>query len=163
MVWSSPVQGQSRTQLRDITLSARYGQYQRWLTTVRCQKYLADSTYRIIIIIIIIYYDDDDDGDDVFNKPLREFFILCFYVVPFSTTTAPPTEKTTKTTSTEKISSTGNEITEGKLGRSASQRREGSKNRIKKHFSENTLCLALLSGLFTAPLLKIRLLCFFSF
>ena len=26
-------------QLRDITLSARYGQYQEWLTTVRFQKY----------------------------------------------------------------------------------------------------------------------------
>ena len=85
MAWSSPVQGQSRTQLRDIILSARYGLHQRWLTTVRCQKYLAGSTYRIIIsiiiiiiIIIIIYYDDDDDGDDVFNKPLREFLYFVF-------------------------------------------------------------------------------------
>ena len=81
MVWSSPVQGQSRTQLRDIILSARYGLHQRWLTTVRCQKYLAGSTYRIIIIIIIIiiiYYDDDDDGDDEFNKPLREFLYFVF-------------------------------------------------------------------------------------
>ena len=32
------------TQLRDITLSARYGQLQGCLTTVRFQKYLADST-----------------------------------------------------------------------------------------------------------------------
>ena len=55
-----------------------------------------------------------------------QFFILCFYVVPSSTTTAPPMEKTTKTTSTEKISSTGNEIPEGKPERSASQRRKGS-------------------------------------
>ena len=52
---------------------------------MRCQKYLAGSTYRIIIsiiiiiiIIIIIYDDDDDDGDDVFNKPLREFLYFVF-------------------------------------------------------------------------------------
>ena len=31
-------------QLEDIALSARYGQYQGWLTIVRFQKYLVDST-----------------------------------------------------------------------------------------------------------------------
>ena len=92
------------------------------------------------------------------------FFILCFYVVPSSTTTAPPTEQTTKTTSSEKISSTGNEKPEGKLGRSASQRRKGNQKTGLKNTSVKILfSLALLSGLFTAPLLKIRLLCFFSF
>ena len=134
--------------------------------TVRFQKYQADSTYRIIIIIIIIIiiqYGDDDD-DDAFNKPLRELFILCFYVVPSSTTTAPPTEQTTKTTSSEKISSTGNEKPEGKQGRSASQRRKGNQKTGLKNTSVKILfSLALLSGLFTAPLLKIRSLCFFSF
>ena len=110
------------------------------------------------------YYDDDDDDDDVFNKPLREFFILCFYVVPSSTTTAPPTEQTTKTTSSEKTSSNGNEKAEGKLGRSASQRRKGNQKIGLKNTSVQIIfSLALLSGLFTAPLLKIRLLCFFSF
>ena len=109
------------------------------------------------------YYGDDDD-DDVFNKPLMEFFIRCFYVVPSSTTTAPPTEQTTKTTSSEKISSTGNETPEGKLGRSASQRRKGNQKTGLKNTSVKILfSLALLSGLFTAPLLKTRLLCFFSF
>ena len=119
----------------------------------------------IIIIIIIIYHDDDhDDDDDAFNKPLREFFILCFYVVPSSTTTAPPTEQTTKTTSSEKITSTGNEKPEGKLGTSTAQRRKGNQKTELKNTSVKILfSLALLSGLFTAPLLKIRSLCFFSF
>ena len=134
---------------------------------MRFQKYQADSTYRIIIIIIIIIviiiiiiYDDDDD--DAFNKPLREFFILCFYAVPSSTTTAPPTEQTTRTTSSEKISSTGNEKPEGKLGRSASQRRKGNPKTGLKNTSVKILfSLALLSGLFTAPLLKIRSLFLF--
>ena len=135
---------------------------------MRFQKYQADSTYRIIniiiIIIIIIIYADDDDHDDAFNKPLREFFILCFYVVLSSTTTAPPTEQTTKTTSSEKISSTGNEKPEGKLGRSVSQRRKGNQKTGLKNTSVKILVsLALLSGLFTAPFLKIRSLCFFSF
>ena len=108
------------------------------------------------------YYGDDDD--DAFNKPLREFFILCFYVVPSSTTTAPPTEQTTKTTSSEKISSTGKEKPEGKLGRSTSQRRKGNQKTELKNTSVKILfSLALLSRLFTAPLLKIRLFCFFSF
>ena len=110
------------------------------------------------------YYGDDDDDDDVFNKPLRQFFILCFYVVPSSTTTAPPTEQTTKTTSSEKISSTGNEQRERKLGRSTAQRRKGNQKTELKNTSVKILfSLAVLSGLFTAPLLKIRLLCFFSF
>ena len=91
-----------------------------------------------------------------------EFFILCFYVVPSSTTTAPPTEQTTKTTSSEKISSTGNEKPEGKLGRSASQRRKGNQKTGLKNTSVKILfSLALLSGLFTAPLLKIRSLFLF--
>ena len=109
------------------------------------------------------YYGDDDD-DDAFNKPLMEFFILCFYVVPSSTTTAPPTEQTTKTTSSEKITSTGNEKPEGKLGTSTAQRRKGNQKTELKNTSVKILfSLALLSGLFTAPLLKIRSLCFFSF
>ena len=53
MVWSSPVIFQGILshvsavipQFRDITLSARYGQYQGWLTTVRFQKYLVDLTF----------------------------------------------------------------------------------------------------------------------
>ena len=110
------------------------------------------------------YGDDDDDDDDVFNKPLMEFFILCFYVVPSSTTTAPPTEQTTKTTSSEKISSTGNEKPEGKLGRSASQRRKGNQKTGLKNTSVKILfSLALLSGLFTAPLLKNPLALFLFF
>ena len=52
MVWSSPVLflgilshiSAAIPQLRDITLFARYGQYQGWLTIVRFQKYLVDST-----------------------------------------------------------------------------------------------------------------------
>ena len=52
MVWSSPFLfleilshvSAEIVQLREITLSARYGQYQGWLTTVRFQKYLVDST-----------------------------------------------------------------------------------------------------------------------
>ena len=93
-----------------------------------------------------------------------EFFILCFYVVPSSTTTAPPTEQTTKTTSSEKISSTGKEKPEGKLERPTAQRRKGNQKTELKNTSVKILFkLALLSGLFTAPLLKIRLLCFFSF
>ena len=52
MVWSSPViflgilrhVSAAIPQLRDITLSARYGQYQGWLTIVRFQKYLVYST-----------------------------------------------------------------------------------------------------------------------
>ena len=110
------------------------------------------------------YGDDDDDDDDVFNKPLMQFFILCFYVVPSSTTTAPPTEQTTKTTSSEKISSTGNEKPEGKLGRSASQRRKGNQKTGLKNTSVKILfSLALLSGLFTAPLLKNPLALFLFF
>ena len=110
------------------------------------------------------YYYSDDDDDDVFNKPLMEFFIRCFYVVPSSTTTAPPTEQTTKTTSSEKISSTGNEKPEGKLGTSTAQLRKGNqKNELKNTSVKILFSLALLSGLFTAPLLKTRLLCFFSF
>ena len=93
-----------------------------------------------------------------------QFFILCFYVVPSSTTTAPPTEQTTKTTSSEKITSTGNEKPEGKLGTSTAQRRKGNQKTELKNTSVKILfSLALLSGLFTAPLLKIRSLCFFSF
>ena len=107
------------------------------------------------------YYDDDDE---VFNKPLRQFFILCFYVVPSSTTTAPPTEQTTKSTSSEKISSTGNEKPEGKLGRSTTHQRKGNqKTGLKNTTVKMLFSLALLSVRFTAPLLKIRLLCFFSF
>ena len=99
------------------------------------------------------YYYDDDDDDDVFNKPLREFFILCVYVVPSSTMTAPPTEQTTTTTSREKISSTGNKKAEGKLGRSASQRRKGNQKIGLKNTSVKIIInLALLPGLFTAPL-----------
>ena len=52
MVWSSPVLflgilshiSAAIPQLRDITLFARYGQYQGWLTNVRFQTYLVDST-----------------------------------------------------------------------------------------------------------------------
>ena len=110
------------------------------------------------------YYGDDDDDDDAFNKPLMEFFILCFYVVPSSTTTAPPTEQTTKTTSSEKITSTGNEKPEGKLGTSTAQRRKGNQKTELKNTSVKILfSLALLSGLFTAPLLKNPLALFLFF
>ena len=49
IAWSSPVLflgivSATIPQLEDITLSARYGQYQGWLTIVRFQKYLVDST-----------------------------------------------------------------------------------------------------------------------
>ena len=108
------------------------------------------------------YYGDDDDDDDVFNKPLMEFFILCFYVVPSSTTTA--TEQTTKTTSSEKITSTGNEKPEGKLGTPTAQRRKGNQKTELKNTSVKILfSLALLSGLFTAPLLKNPLALFLFF
>ena len=81
--------------------------------------------------------------------------MLCFYVVPSSTTTAPPTEQTTKTTSSEKITSTGNEKPGGKLGTSTAQRRKGNQKTELKNTSVKILfSLALLSGLFTAPLLK---------
>ena len=127
-------------QPRDIIISARFGQHQRWLTTLRFQKYLADSTYHIIV------------------------FILCFYVVPSSTTTAPPTEQTTKTTSSKKITSTGNEKPEGKLGTSTAQRRKGNQKTELKNTSVKILfSLALLSGLFTAPLLKNPLALFLFF
>ena len=128
------------------------------------------------------YYCYDYYYHYVFNKPLRQFFILCFYVVPSSTSTAPPTEQTTKSTASEKISSappteqtikstasekissTGNEKPEGKPGRSATQRRKGNqKTGLKNTTVKILFSLALLSGRFTALLLKIRLLCFFSF
>ena len=112
------------------------------------------------------YYgdDDDDDDDDVFNKPLMEFFILCFYVVPSSTTTAPPTEQTTKTTSSQKITSTGNEKPEEKLETSTAQLRKGNqKTELKNTPVKILFSLALLSGLFTAPLLKNPLALFLFF
>ena len=88
-----------------------------------------------------------------------QFFILCFYVVPSSTTTAPPTEQTTKTTSSEKISSSGNEKPQG----TAQLRKGNQKTELKNTPVKILFSLALLSGLFTAPLLKIHLLCFLSF
>ena len=69
-----------------------------------------------------------------------EFFILCFYVVPSSTTTAPPTEQTT------------------------AQRRKGNQKTELKNTSVKILfSLALLSGLFTATLLKNPLALFLFF
>ena len=69
-----------------------------------------------------------------------QFFILCFYVVPSSTTTALPTEQTTKTTSNEKISSSGNEKPEGTAQlRKGNQKTEKYSFKPKRFVSENTL------------------------